>query len=117
MTGVYTGSDMNLNLTIQGMFANLLGEETVSHENLCWITKTHWPMESPLGAKKFSAEKCISVNRNPVDIFPSLCFLINLQSHSHTTNEKLNEADPVWWKAFTEMVASGLNKQTLEMNK
>ena len=55
MTGVYTGSDMNLNVTLHVIAGNLAGEETVAHENLCWVTKTHWPMESPFGAKKFSA--------------------------------------------------------------
>ena len=55
VTGVYTGSDMNLNVTLNNVAGNLAGEETVSHENLCWVTKTHWPMESPFGVKKFSA--------------------------------------------------------------
>ena len=44
VSGVYTGSDMNLNLTLQLVFGNLAGEETYPHENLCWITKTHWPI-------------------------------------------------------------------------
>lgn len=47
-TGVYTGSDMNLNITLQ-LGGNMAGEETVTHDNLNWITKTHWPMESPAG--------------------------------------------------------------------
>ena len=50
VTGVYTGSDMNLNLTLQVVFDNMLGEETFSHDNLTWVTKTHWPIESPLGS-------------------------------------------------------------------
>ena len=49
ITGVYTGSDMNLNLTMHLMGGNVAGEETVSHENLCWVTKTHWPLMSPMG--------------------------------------------------------------------
>jgi len=56
ITGVYTGSDMQIKLTLQGVFAGrLAGEETVSHDNLVWVTKTHWPMESPGGATPFSA--------------------------------------------------------------
>ena len=53
ITGVYTGSDMNINLTLHIQFGNVLGEETLSHENLCWITKTHWPINSPLGTSPF----------------------------------------------------------------
>ena len=55
VTGVYTGSDMNFDLTLHIINSGAAGEETVSHENLCWITKTHWPMESPMGNIKFSA--------------------------------------------------------------
>ena len=55
VTGVYTGSDMAINLTLQMVSGNLAGEETVASSNLPWITKTHWPMESPLGVTKFSA--------------------------------------------------------------
>ena len=54
ITGVYTGSDMNSNVTLHFMCGwNMPGEETVAQDNLCWVTKTHWPMESPLGSKKF----------------------------------------------------------------
>lgn len=52
ITGVYTGSDMNIDLTTQLLFGGrLAGEETVSDDNLVWVTKTHWPMGSPLGSK------------------------------------------------------------------
>ena len=50
ITGVYTGSDMNLNVTMHIQGGNVAGEETVSHENLCWVTKTHWPLLSPMGS-------------------------------------------------------------------
>jgi len=54
-TGVFTGSDMNIDLTLHILFSGRLGgEETIAQDNLCWITKTHWPMNSPLGARKFS---------------------------------------------------------------
>jgi len=91
---------MNLDLTLQVIGGNLAGEETVSHENLCWITKTHWPMESPMGSKKFSAQKVISIVRNPIDIIPSMCLLANTTSHSLTTTVPINEADPAWFDSF-----------------
>lgn len=54
-TGVYTGSDMNMDVTLHLIFGNIAGEETVTHDNLNWVVKTHWPMESPLGATPFKA--------------------------------------------------------------
>ena len=89
-TGIYTGSDMNIDITQQIIGGNIAGEETVSHENLCWITKTHWPMESPLGATKFSAQRCIAVVRNPTEVIPSMALLFNTTSHSLKTTVPLN---------------------------
>ena len=84
ITGVYTGSDMNLNLTMMLIAGNLAGEETVTHDNLCWCIKTHWPTNTPFGQKKFSAQKCISIARNPIDVIPSLSLLMNTASHALT---------------------------------
>lgn len=106
---------MNQDLTLQIVFNNMPGEETVSHENLCWVTKTHWPLESPLGSQPFKAQKCISVVRNPIDVFPSMSYMINLTSHSHTSTELPNDVDPEWWNNFVTKMADNLNKQTLEM--
>lgn len=84
ISGVYTGSDQRINVTLHMVWGNLAGEETVSHDNLCWVTKTHWPMAIPLGAPKFAAQKCISIARNPIDVLPSLGLLLNTGSHSLT---------------------------------
>ena len=47
---------MNTDVTLDLMiFGNMAGEETVTHDNLNWVVKTHWPMESPLGATPFKA--------------------------------------------------------------
>lgn len=94
----------------------LAGEETVSHENLCWITKTHWPMESPGGGTPFSAQKAISIVRNPIDMIPSLALLSTTTSHSATLTESFHEADPVWWAKFSENVAKGTNEM-LKVNR
>ena len=102
VTGVYTGSDMNINLTLQFISSNMAGESTVGDENLPWITKTHWPMESPLGAIQFRASKCFAVVRNPIDVMPSLALLLNTSSHSLTVTPPVNEADDAWWERFTE---------------
>jgi len=94
---------MSIDVTLQIVFAGrLAGEETVSHENLCWITKTHWPMESPCGATPFSAQKCISIVRNPIDMIPSLANLLITTSHTFTTTEPFHEADPTWWNSVIQ---------------
>ena len=46
---------MNMDVTLHLIFGNIAGEETVTHDNLNWVVKTHWPMESPLGATPFKA--------------------------------------------------------------
>ena len=101
---------MNIDLTLHVMSGNLAGESTVSHENLCWITKTHWPMMSPMGTIKFSAKKAFTVVRNPIDVIPSFAYLFNLTSHSLTTSVPLNEVDPEYWDRFVEEVATIMNK-------
>ena len=112
VTGVYTGSDMNINLTLHLQFGNVLGEETLSHENLCWVTKSHWPMDSPMGTSPFKSQKCISIVRNPIDAIASLSYLVNFGSHSLTSNEKINEVDPIWWNAFVTNGANAMRQQT-----
>jgi hypothetical protein len=67
VTGVYTGSDMNTDLTLHIQQAGLAGESTTCDDNLVWITKTHWPADSPLGALKHSAKKAFCIVRNPID--------------------------------------------------
>ena len=106
VTGVYTGSDMMINLTLQMVSGNLGGEETVANSNLPWITKTHWPLESPFGATPFSAQKTFCVVRNPVDVMPSLALLMNTSSHSLTVSPPVNEADPAWWERFTDQLTT-----------
>ena len=94
VTGVYTGSDMNINLTLHLLSGNLAGESTVADDNLPWITKTHWPMPSPPDSLPFTASKCFAIVRNPIDVIPSIALLMNTSSHSLTVNPPVNEADP-----------------------
>ena len=61
----------------------MAGEETVCGDdqgNLVWMTKTHWPMGTPLGAKQFSADKCFVIVRNPIDLIASSAILGNINS-------------------------------------
>ena len=81
-TGLFTSSDMDLELTIHIQMLGLLGEENVTDTNLTWITKTHWP--TPTYKVKFHAQKMIVIVRNPIDIIPSMCGLLQTISHSLT---------------------------------
>lgn len=82
-TGIYTGSDMNIDLTLQLVFKMRAGgESTVSEDNLVWITKTHWPMPSPMGVEKFKAQRCFSIVRNPIDALVSMSYLFLTNTHS-----------------------------------
>ena len=117
ITGVYTGSDMNVDLTMFMFAGNMAGEETVSHDNLCWVTKTHWPHLPPLGAEKFSAQKCISIVRNPIDILPSLALLMMCSSHSLQSEVPLNELDPEWWDRFVHLLCPLVNANCTDMRE
>ena len=76
ITGIYSGSDMNLNMTMCLQFNGLHGEGHVADGNLVWVTKTHYPMESPMGVTKFNSQKQIVIVRNPIDVLPSMAHLV-----------------------------------------
>jgi hypothetical protein len=70
ITGIFTGSDMPLDLTFPLQQMGALGEEHSGDDGSCWITKTHFPMES--FEIKFHASKMIVIVRNPIDVVPSM---------------------------------------------
>jgi hypothetical protein len=78
-TGVYTGSDMKLAMTLPLQMGGMLGEQHVG-SNSVWITKTHAPMWNE--DSKFTADKNIVITRNPIEVFPSMASLINTSSHT-----------------------------------
>ena len=82
ITGVYTGTDMNIDYTFhEACSMGLLGQNIVSDSNMVWITKTHKPMDTP-NSRPFNAQKMIVIQRNPIDVYPSFFNLFNLDSHS-----------------------------------
>ena len=86
--------DFTLAFALQGRLA---GETIVSHDNLVWITKTHWPMEYPYKSEKFAAQKCISIVRNPIDAIVSNINYFLTMSHTDVPDVPPNELDPDWW--------------------
>ena len=106
---------MNYNVTIHLLGGYLAGEETVAQDNLCWVTKTHWPMESPMGSKKFAAQKCFCIVRNPIDILPSIALLINTASHSLQSQVPVNKLDPGFWDRMVHVLIPAFNENLREM--
>ena len=100
ITGVYTGSDMNLNLTMNLMFNGLHGEGHVADGNRVWVTKTHYPFQSPMGVTKFESQKQIVIVRNPIDVLPSMAHMAWTGSQSETPKEKYHEDFPEAWNTF-----------------
>jgi hypothetical protein len=91
VTGVATGSCMNLRLTCH-IQAQLMGEEHTCDDNSVWVTKSHWPVpEIPLCPEKpVTFDKSIVIVRNFLDVLPSLFLLMNTGSHSMKTAQPIN---------------------------
>ena len=72
ITGVYTGNDMNTKYSSSMLFGEeCAGEQWTSDYNNVWITKTHYPIDPCSGlaeAEKFTANRCVSIVRNPIDL-------------------------------------------------
>ena len=86
ITGVYTGADQNIQMTVHEAMMGLLGQNITGESDQVWITKTHKPLETP-NSKSFLASKMIVIARNPIDVIPSFANLVNTNSHSLETNE------------------------------
>ena len=76
ITGVYTGADMGIQMTVHEAMMGLLGQNITGESDRVWITKTHKPMDPP-NAKGFHASKMIVIARNPIDVYPSFANMQN----------------------------------------
>jgi len=97
ITGVFTGSDMDIKITWGEMQMGMLGNGHTSTGNNVWITKTHVPQTRAMGggANPFECEKQICVVRNWIDAFPSYSTLIMTASHSMMPkNNNYHETHP-----------------------
>jgi len=114
ITGVYTGSDMNAKMTMAFWFLGFAAEQVT--DNTVWVTKTHHSLEMP-EATKFTANKNIAIVRNPIDVMPSLAYLINTTSHGITFREKINEEFPDYWNTWIENNSKALQHFHTVMTK
>ena len=99
ITGIYTGTDMTSMWTFFETMMGLLGQNIVADDNTVWVTKTHDPKARP-DQPAFTANKIISIQRNPIDVIVSFAYLVNLNSHSLEPNEQLNKDLPEEWNAW-----------------
>lgn len=65
-----------------------LAGEGLNDESV-WIVKTHFPER--IGRRKFKANKCIVIVRNPCDAFYSLFNMIQTSSHYDSIEKELLE--------------------------
>ena len=105
-TGIWTGSDMNVKHTLAGQLLGMAGEQVVG-DNTVWVTKTHHALPSPL-VTKFTANRQICIVRNPIDVIPSMLYLINSGSHSLVPKEIVHEEFKEEWDAWIKFSAEGL---------
>ena len=96
ITGVFTGSDMSIDMTFHEAQMGFLGQNKTGESNQVWITKTHKPLDAPK-CKSFHASKMFVIARNPIDVMPSFAHMVNTSSHSLVTNEQYHIDTPVFW--------------------
>ena len=101
ITGVVTGSDIGLEITFNLQVCGLMGEGHCNEDNV-WITKSHSCLDTQF-SPIFGANKMFLLMRNPLDVIPSHCNLMNLQSHSLIPKEQYHKDLPEYWQWFVEM--------------
>lgn len=101
ITGVVTGSDIGLEITFNLQVCGLMGEGHCNEDNV-WITKSHSCLDTQF-SPIFGANKMFFLMRNPLDVIPSHCNLMNLQSHSLIPKEQYHKDLPEYWQWFVEM--------------
>ena len=95
ITGLVTGSDHKAEVVLNLQMCGMMGEGQMGEDNV-WITKTHHPLDNEF-VNPFRTNKMFVLMRNPLDIIPSHCNLINLGSHSMVPKEQYNLDLPLYW--------------------
>ena len=87
----------------------LLGQNIIGDDNTVWITKTHFPMDTP-NSRPFVGQKMIVMARNPIDVMPSFANLCNTGSHSLVPNEEYHTDFPEYWDEWVNSITQSLKK-------
>lgn len=99
ITGIFTGSDIHIDLSMSLQMMGLKGEYVV--DNSVWISKTHCPSYFPRSLQ-FTANKMIVIVRSPLDVCYSWVGLAITNSHSLKIKTKLHEERAENWTNFVQ---------------
>ena len=106
LTGVITGSDLPLFGAVDLVSLGMYGENHIGpEENLCWITKAHYPQSTSGLEPKFKTNKQICLIRNPIDNFISYMNLYATASHNLVTKIPSHEQFPEDFDIFIKKLA------------
>ena len=106
LTGVITGSDLPLFGAVDLVSLGMYGENHIGpEENLCWITKAHYPLSFTGFEPKFKTNKQICLIRNPIDNFISYLNLFTTGSHNLVTKIPSHEQFPEDFDIFIKKLA------------
>ena len=96
ITGIYTGSDMDIQWTFMEAQMGMLGTSITGDSNRVWITNTTAPAMTR-NPSTSNAEKMIVISRNPLDVMPSFALLMHTNSYSLQINEEYHTDFPEFW--------------------
>lgn len=100
---------------MQLQVSGLAGEGNLGSRDMnVFITKTHWPAESPFGAVKFHANKAFCIVRNQCDSTYSGSYLTQTTSHSAVFNEDPRDF-PEFYDEFMNFSARHVRYQYEEL--
>jgi hypothetical protein len=83
-----------------------MGEGHCNEDNV-WITKSHSPMDTEF-SPIFGANKMFLLMRNPLDVIPSHCTMMNLGSHSMVPKEEYYKDMPDYWDYYVRMEVNAM---------
>ena len=89
LSRIYTGSDCDLRRPMNQQLKDMGLAGEGQNDDSVWIVKTHFPER--IGRKRFKANKCIVIVRNPLDAFYSLFNMIQTSSHNENIDKGLLE--------------------------
>ena len=97
ITGIPTGSEMNLGSPMTFQMSGMIGEQVA--DDSIWITKTHHPFPR-FRCLNFHTNKIIVCVRNPFDVLISFMNFFSTFSHSKDIENKPELENPEFFDYF-----------------
>lgn len=107
LTGVQTGADNTLHISIMLQMMGMKGEDLV--DDTVFVIKTHSPWCMPF-APKFFSNKNVCVVRNPLPVFISWVNLVALCNHNSQSPFDYENDYPEWWDWWIRDCATNMKK-------